>query len=396
MKKIVQVLLVLWGLALVVSCSTSTPSTPKPFGAGVSGATTPTPTTGSGGGSGSTFSSPTPIYLNNYGTSSGPNAIWVGNNASSNPVSVWVADGSVTQGGDVTMFELYTLAGGALTGGTNGNQIELGVPTPGLDPPWTGSLVTMKNPIGLAQTDGWYATLDAPQGASSGGATLYECGTDSGDPGASYPAGWLDAFETVCPTYSNSYGGLPLGAPKGVAGDNLGNFYVPDAGNGAVYEFGTGCFFCINQPNPPGWEHFWTGSSTAFPFRQPTGIACDPNNNVWVSDVGYTPSEIEEYASNGGTTFIIAFSTMAGCVASSIAVDNNDDVYVADTGNGLVEEYSPTGQLMRYFNAVHSLHTYLPFKPTCIGLAYTTAPPITLTNILVGDYNNNLIDVFGP
>lgn len=333
---------------------------------------------------------PAPPFLGNYVTSAAPNAMYYDGSI------LYVAEGEVRAGGDVTMFECYQVSGGGnLTGAcggwvdpqVDGNQLAYGIPTPGLTPPWQPSLITATMPQGLAVTKGWVATLDS---SPSGAATLYE-----GQGG----------FQGLFTCITTNYGGAPLNAPRAMVGDSLGNIYIADTGNAYVDTFGVGVE-CLIDNLEADWLHRWNGASSSMPFKQPVALAVDAQNDIWVGDSGYSPSLIEVYTS-GGATFGVQginpagfFKTVPNCIINGLAVDQSAScsgvpgpcVYVSDTANGgQVEVYTSLGNLVRVWGDPHGPHEFLPFNPASIALIGN--PP---TIFIVGDTNNDILNVFGP
>ncbi|HEU5400831.1 MAG TPA: Ig-like domain repeat protein [Terriglobales bacterium] len=108
-----------------------------------------------------------------------------------------------------------------------------------------------------------------------------------------------------------------LAAPKQVATDRWGNFYVADAGAGKVLQYLQGS----------------TNSTAATPiagsFTAPTGVAVDPAGNVFVADSG----KVFEVAASGGE----ALEVQTGLGANlSLAADGAGNIYVADPDNSRV------------------------------------------------------------
>ncbi|HUO58857.1 MAG TPA: hypothetical protein VMV05_11840, partial [bacterium] len=149
-------------------------------------------------------------------------------------------------------------------------------------------------------------------------------------------------------------------------------------------------------PSNLGWVHRWKGYSPNN-FIQPTAIAIDNYGKIWVADTGYNPNYIEEFDS-GGTTWITQWPTIPNCVANGMAVTSvvtagpvtTDYIYISDIANQLVEEYDQNGNLIREWGNPHGPHEFQPFKPSCIALDTTN------NQIIVGDQNNDTIEVFGP
>ncbi len=421
MKRFLTVILVLLGLIFPFACSENKPNPVNP--SPIIGATftptgtlptatftfSPTPTgtlatatfTYTGTVSTATFTfTPTPTWTfiaappfsSNWAASAAPNGFYY------NGGTLYIVEGEVAGGGNPTMFETFNTAAPAPPS-AQGNIAVLGIPTPGLTPPWQGTQAVLKLPQGIAFTPafgGWFALLDQTSGTD---AILYE---------SPY---YFMGPET---DYTTSYGGAPFVSPKAVVGDSLGNFYVADTGRGYVDMFGVGCA-CANAPyNNPPWLHRWYGPSVPVTFKRPNTLAISPStsplgarDHVFVGDSGYTPSKLQEYAS-GGTTILGSWDLIPNCVINGLAVDDAGNIYVSDTGNGgQVEEYriSPyptvptsTLSLVRKWGDPLSPNELYPFVPSCISLIPGAPSGLsTPSQIIVGDTGNDFIQVFtGP
>lgn len=174
------------------------------------------------------------------------------------------------------------------------------------------------------------------------------------------------------------YGAMRFNAPEGIGADSLGNIYVADTGNGAVEEFDS-------NGNP---LHIWYGGGSSS-FSQPSAVALDGSNNVYVADAGN--ERVMEFGSGGttllGQTNMIQFADIFG-----IAVDGSGDLFAADygdgtpyNGNGLMEEYNPAGPLSSSWASPSGSNSFGPD-----GVALYNS------DVYVADFNNNLIQVFGP
>lgn len=414
MKKSLFLAMLLVSLILPWACSDNNNNPTKPPAAAVGSG-------GSGGGSGAPTATippvntpfgsgtltPTPTFVNNYGTSSSPNGMYYDGNG-----NLLVMEGVP----GITNWTGYAVnpVSGVLVGGGVGNGIAVGVPTPGVVPPWVAPVTNiLQLPQGIAfNTNGtgdfcpgaplhWWAILDS---SPSGSATLYE--------GGNYPnAGF------VCPSLTAGYAGVTYSSPRAIVSDTTQPyFYVADTGNGYVDVMGLGDWSNGGHVDI-GWPHRWNGSASNYTFKKPVALAIDAYDNLFVGDAGYTPSVVEEYSQEG--TYLGGQWTLTpGCVINGLAVDSlanttGEDLYVSDTANGgQVEEYQITGPrtlvLVRTWGVTpgtplgNLYHEYLPFVPSCIALiqAFTNTaivgpfpPP---TQIIVGDANNNLLLEFGP
>jgi hypothetical protein len=96
-------------------------------------------------------------------------------------------------------------------------------------------------------------------------------------------------------------------------------------------------------------------------FAEPTDVAFDSAGNAFISD-GYINSRVAKINKDGDWvkswgergTGPSQFLTVHG-----IATDNNDNVYVADRGNGRIQVFDSNGKFLRQF----SLHGQVPFFP---------------------------------
>ncbi len=174
------------------------------------------------------------------------------------------------------------------------------------------------------------------------------------------------------------YGGLPFNGPEGIGADPSGNIYLADTGNNKVEEFDS-------NGNP---LHQWNGGG-GLNFFQPSAVSLDASGNVYVADAGN--ERVLEF-SPGGVTLINSWPTVHYADVFGIAVDGTGNIYAADfgdgtpyNGNGLMEEYNPTGQTMAVWGSSAGTQAFGPD-----GVALSGA------DIFVADWNNDLIQVFGP
>ena len=174
------------------------------------------------------------------------------------------------------------------------------------------------------------------------------------------------------------YGAQSFNAPEGIAADASGNLYVADTGNARVEEF-----------DPNGIPlHQWS-SGGGLSFFQPSAVALDSSNDVYVADAGN-----ERYVkfSSGGVTYLGAWPTLNYADIFGIVVDPSGNLFAADygdgtnqNGNGLVEEYDANGHVIALWGS--------SVGPSVFG---PDAVALSGADVFVGDYNNDLIQVFGP
>ncbi|MGB9003162.1 MAG: hypothetical protein WCC52_05090 [Nitrosotalea sp.] len=147
-----------------------------------------------------------------------------------------------------------------------------------------------------------------------------------------------------------------LNLPSAVAFDEKGNLWVTDSLNNRVLEFSYP--FSTNQfaISVIGQENFTTNlpGVTADSMNTPYGIIFDKSGNLWVTDgnnarvLGYTPP-----FNNGMSASLVLGQTnfaemIAGTSANLLAepydvkVDDNGNLWVADTDNNRVLEFATT------------------------------------------------------
>ncbi|HTC19552.1 MAG TPA: NHL repeat-containing protein [bacterium] len=122
-----------------------------------------------------------------------------------------------------------------------------------------------------------------------------------------------------------SYGVTAFGNPSGVAINAAGTtFYVVDSANNAVYEFTSG------GATVTSWTSYGPTS-----FSSPEGIAMDSNGNIYVADT--RNNEVEEFSSAGSPEMEWSVGTTSFSNPSAVALDSSNNLYVADVSNHLVQ-----------------------------------------------------------
>ncbi|WP_432524478.1 cell wall-binding repeat-containing protein [Kineococcus sp. SYSU DK006] len=155
-----------------------------------------------------------------------------------------------------------------------------------------------------------------------------------------------------------------LRTPTGVAVDAAGNVYIADPGNDVVVKVAvpatapadggleggalTVVAGKVGVEAPP-----LNGPATASALDDPTGVAVDAAGNVYIADTGNNKVEVVK----GAELSIVAGAGHVGAPApgpalssplsgpTGVAVDGSGNVYIADTGNHVVEKVDATGKL---------------------------------------------------
>ncbi len=173
--------------------------------------------------------------------------------------------------------------------------------------------------------------------------------------------------------------------PHGIAVDAKGNVWVADWGNGRIQEFSSSGTL-IRMVGKEG-----TGNGE---FKDPNGVALDASGNVWVGDAGN--NRVQEFTSEG--VFVRKFGssgTGEGQFATSgiapedgmwLAFDASGHLWVTDSGNNRVQEFSSTGTFMTKFGTVGTSGGQFKY-PQGIGIDPSG-------HIWVVDYGNRRVQEF--
>lgn len=279
-----------------------------------------------------TYAVPTPPYKTSWGTAGGPNALAFGGGA-----TVYLAEAD----SNVAMVEVFNAASptAPLAQWTAYGKARFS---------WPGGVAV--NPV----NNNVYVTDNLND-------AVYEF----------TPAG-------VTVTSWMGYGSGSFNAPEGIGADSSGNIYVADTGNNDVEEFDS-------NGNP---LHQWNAGG-GVNFFQPSAVFLDASGNVYVADAGN--ERVLEFSSSGAA-LLGSWPTVNYADIFGLAVDGSGNVYAADygdgtayNGNGLMEEYDPSGHPIAIWGSTLGTRSFGPDGVVLSG-----------PDAYVADYNNNLIQVFGP
>lgn len=184
--------------------------------------------------------------------------------------------------------------------------------------------------------------------------------------------------------------------PAGVAVDAAGNIFVTDWGNNLIRKIAPGGV--VTTFAGSGFAGYNDATGALASFTQPTGIAIDPQGNLFVADAGN--SLIREISSSGAVTTIagsdsIGYVDGTGSAAAffnplGVTVDANGNVYVADAGNNLIRLVKPGGIVSTFAGTFNtgSSNNLSPFNnPSGIAIAPGG-------NLIVANYlDDNILQV---
>jgi TPR repeat protein/sugar lactone lactonase YvrE len=139
--------------------------------------------------------------------------------------------------------------------------------------------------------------------------------------------------------------------PAAVAADLLGNVYVADNGNHRIRKImQSGNVTTLAGSGKCG---FANGQGAKAQFDMPTGVAVDAYANVYVADTGN--HQIRKITQSGNVTTLAGsgkYGYADGAAASAsfrtpvgVAVDNQGNVYVADSENNRIRKINPAGDV---------------------------------------------------
>ncbi len=185
-------------------------------------------------------------------------------------------------------------------------------------------------------------------------------------------------------TWTNS-GGINFKWPNGVAVNSAATTaYVLDAGdssnnyNGVVYALAPAA-----TPTPlTSWTTY--GSTS---LNEPGGIALDTAGNVYVADTGN--GLLEEFGSAGTT---IASWSNGSAYPIAVTVDSSNNVYLADGNNDQVIVLSPNGSSFTVASQWNLPPVY--YSQDGGGLDYYGIAVDASKNVYVADYYNSQVEVY--
>lgn len=196
--------------------------------------------------------------------------------------------------------------------------------------------------------------------------------------------------------------------PTGIAADGNGNLYVGDSNNHTIRKIVIATGIVTTHAASGGKAGSTNGTGTAARFKNPTGLTVDQNKNVFVADTGN--STIRKATGAGVVTKLAGDPGFTGNDNGTgdfalfdnpygIVVDEDGNVYVADTNNHTIRKITSTGLTTTFAGSAGvSGSTDAPSGPATVARFHFPAG-LALDedgNLYVADTGNSIIRKITP
>jgi prepilin-type N-terminal cleavage/methylation domain-containing protein len=236
------------------------------------------------------------------------------------------------------------------------------------------------------------------------GTIVYSVSSDNTAPSSTVCiAGSVTTFAGSTQGYTNATGtSAQFGTlAQGMAQDSSGNIYVADYGNARIRKITpAGVVTTYAGDGTLGFVNNATATSAEFSLA--SGLAMDSSNNLYVGDQSnnvirkITPAGVvTTFAGSGtagtanGTGVAAQFSSPAG-----VAVDSSNNVYVADYGNHMIRKITPAGVVTTVAGGTRG---YLDATGTSAQFNFPNQLTVdSAGNLFVADTYNNMIRKITP
>ena len=142
-----------------------------------------------------------------------------------------------------------------------------------------------------------------------------------------------------------------LSGPSGIAVDGNGNLYVSDMNDSTIRKI-TPSGVVTTLAGIPGQPGVKDGAGSVAQFNSPSGVAVDQNGNVYVADSGN--STIRKITPAGDVTTLAGSPSLSGSADGlgrtarfssprGLVVDGSGNIYVADSGNSTIRTVTSAG-----------------------------------------------------
>lgn len=278
--------------------------------------------------------------------------------------------------------------------------------------------------VGYANGTGAQASFNAPGGiAIDSNNNLYVADTGNNLIRKMTTTGTVSALAGSTVSINSSIDGTGSAArfsnPMGIATDSSGNVYVADTGTQTIRKITTpgGAVTTLaggttqNQSYYPCIQTNGSYVSTNSLFCNLKALTTDSSGNVYAIDNNLirkiTPAGVVTTLA-GGSWYCGSYdgqgSSAAFCNPSALTVDSTGNVYVADSGNGVIRKITPTGLVSTLAGSYTPYYGW--YLSSCqeqdgTGTAAKFCQPYGITidksnNLYVSDYLGNTVRMVTP
>ena len=189
------------------------------------------------------------------------------------------------------------------------------------------------------------------------------------DPVTGFISTFAGGASTVCAVAIDSFGdgclatSAKFSAPAGIISDSIGNLYVSDTGNNIIREISTnGYAYLIAGPGTAVCNISGTNGNGCAPissqiaFNSPTALALDNNRNLFIADTGN--NEVRKITVATNLISLFAGTGQSGSSGNGgaantaqvngptgLALDAANNLYITDAGNHVVRVVAASGTI---------------------------------------------------
>jgi Fe-S cluster biogenesis protein NfuA len=196
-----------------------------------------------------------------------------------------------------------------------------------------------------------------------------------------------------------------LNAPAGGALDAFGNTFIADTGNNRVVEINTGGTLSVVAGTGTAGYSGDGSAATAAKLSAPRAVTVTRNGTIYIADTGNNvvrainpqTGVIATVVGGGTTTCPVSNDSLNdGCLGTAIklatpsglAADQFGNVYIADTGNSVVRELTPSGYVLLAAGGASAICSTVGADTLGNGCAPTKAKLNGPTGLAVDSSNN--------